>query len=570
MFDALVELVRQMIGSPLAALSAVDARYQHLVALSGPEAAADDLIRDAPLDYSICQYAVANNEALFVTDTREDPRLAANLAVTELNVISYAGVPVHADNGQALGVICAFGPEPRRWSPEDQRLLHQLAGLATAEIRRREVAHHRDQLSAQLAERNRLLETLLDSLDEGVVATDGGDSSWLVNTAARRMLALGPSGSHAGAWRSHAHFTDVDGNTIAEDDLPIARALRGEHSRQVHMMCRTEDQPDGRWHSVNAAPIRDADGKVAGAVAAGRDVNDLMQAHQARDRYASELEDLYQRAPCGYHSLDATGHIVRMNDTELGWLGRKREDVVGRMNYLDLLTPESQVRARDYWARWMTAPDLPEELELTVVAADGSVRELLIRATAVRNDDGSFVMTRSTAIDISRRKAAEAEVRRLATTDGLTGLLNRRGFFEQASVLVHEARALSLPFALVYVDLDGLKRVNDREGHQAGDRLIATAAQALRQHFPLPTLAARMGGDEFALAFAGEAARAAPANTIALDRAWREAAARSPDQATPAGSFGVRFWESPTFERLEDALAEADAEMYGIKMRRRR
>src|SRR3990172_1655596 len=135
---------------------------------------------------------------------------------------------------------------------------------------------------------------------------------------------------------------------------------------------------------------------------------------------AEETRDLYNHAPRGYHSLDKDGVFVRINDTELEWLGYAREDVIGRLRFADLLAPESL----DVFTR--TFPRLKAEgavrdIEFELVRKDGSMLPVLLSATAITDPGGHYVMSRSTMYDITERRRAEAEVRtsearRAATT----------------------------------------------------------------------------------------------------------------------------------------------------------
>ncbi|MBD1913971.1 MULTISPECIES: diguanylate cyclase [unclassified Leptolyngbya] len=101
--------------------------------------------------------------------------------------------------------------------------------------------------------------------------------------------------------------------------------------------------------------------------------------------------------------------------------------------------------------------------------------------------------------EIKERLKAEAEVRQLSLTDELTGLYNRRGFFVLAEHQLKAAWRSQMPCCLVFIDLDGLKVVNDTLGHAVGDRMITHAAQLLKQTFRDADIVGRLGGDEFAV-----------------------------------------------------------------------
>ena len=126
--------------------------------------------------------------------------------------------------------------------------------------------------------------------------------------------------------------------------------------------------------------------------------------------YADEVRDLYERAPCGYHSLDADGRFVRVNDTELSWLGYARNDVIGRMRFRDLLTPDSRARFDDVFARSL-AQDVILDVELELRRQDGRVLPVSMSATTVRDADGRYLMNRSTLFDLTERRRTEQALR---------------------------------------------------------------------------------------------------------------------------------------------------------------
>ena len=133
----------------------------------------------------------------------------------------------------------------------------------------------------------------------------------------------------------------------------------------------------------------------------------------ALDEANRELEDLYGNAPCGYHSVDEDGVIVRANDTWLAWLGRTREEVVGRMSHPELMTPESAERFRaEVFPRFKRQGWLKAE-EFEYRRKDGSTFVGSLNATTVCDAAGRYRMSRSTVFDVSERKRAEQALRAL-------------------------------------------------------------------------------------------------------------------------------------------------------------
>ena len=105
-----------------------------------------------------------------------------------------------------------------------------------------------------------------------------------------------------------------------------------------------------------------------------------------------EIKDLYNNAPCGLHSLDKDGVFVRVNDTELRWLGYTREELIGKMKITDLLAPNSAETAEDHFTRFKSRGSMPS-IEMQLVCKDGSILPVLVSATAAR--DSSMMSKRT-------------------------------------------------------------------------------------------------------------------------------------------------------------------------------
>jgi diguanylate cyclase (GGDEF)-like protein/PAS domain S-box-containing protein len=126
-------------------------------------------------------------------------------------------------------------------------------------------------------------------------------------------------------------------------------------------------------------------------------------------RYAEEVRDLYDRAPCGYHSLDADGVYTRINDTELGWLGFTREEVIGR-RFIEFLTPASVEFFKENFPRFKEKGEI-YNLEFELLRRDGSTLPVELSATVLRDEAGNYRASRSTLFDISARRQAERALR---------------------------------------------------------------------------------------------------------------------------------------------------------------
>src|SRR5882672_5287078 len=147
-FDRLTRLAARVLHVPSAMVSLVDGDRQFFKSSVGvPEPWAS--LRQTPLTHSFCKHAVASGEPLVVTDAREDPLVRDNLAVSELGVIAYAGVPLTSTDGYTLGALCVMDVRPRDWRNDEIEVLRSLAASVMTEIATRSLTEELKTLSAE-------------------------------------------------------------------------------------------------------------------------------------------------------------------------------------------------------------------------------------------------------------------------------------------------------------------------------------------------------------------------------------------------------------------------------------
>lgn len=167
------------------------------------------------------------------------------------------------------------------------------------------------------------------------------------------------------------------------------------------------------------------------------------------------------------------------------------------------------------------------------------------------------------ALLVAWHEEAEAQLREQAQTDGLTGLLNRHGWDERAPALYDQARRHANPLALILLDLDHFKRINDTLGHEAGDQVLKMLGGVLRKNRRSSDLAVRLGGEEFALLLPQTDQAAALLFEQRLRQALRDAGSAQPQLAVNY-SAGLSLLE-PTDDTLASFMARADAALYRAK-----
>jgi PAS domain S-box-containing protein len=137
------------------------------------------------------------------------------------------------------------------------------------------------------------------------------------------------------------------------------------------------------------------------------DINDRKQAQEALAKYAHAVEDLYNNAPCGYHSLDSEGRLIKVNETELQWLGYTREEMMGKP-LLNFFTEASRLAFIQNYPRFKQQGWV-KDWQYEMICKDGTILPVLINATAVRDGDGNYLYNRATLFDMREQQAALRE-----------------------------------------------------------------------------------------------------------------------------------------------------------------
>ncbi|SEP46208.1 diguanylate cyclase (GGDEF) domain-containing protein [Methylobacterium sp. ap11] len=197
--------------------------------------------------------------------------------------------------------------------------------------------------------------------------------------------------------------------------------------------------------------------------------------------------------------------------------------------------------------------------DVTLRHPDGRDLHLKVQASRLPDPDGTRRLVQVALTDIGDNKREEVRLETLGFTDPLTGLLNRAGYEAELDRLENDR---AVPVSVIVADLNGLKTINDRRGHEAGDALIRRFGDLLAGHAPAG--AARIGGDEFVLLLPATGPEAAQDLMRRILAALDAAAAAS--ALAPSASLGFATWtgDGP----LRAVVARADAQMYAAKRRR--
>ncbi|MBB4006317.1 putative bifunctional diguanylate cyclase/phosphodiesterase [Allorhizobium taibaishanense] len=223
--------------------------------------------------------------------------------------------------------------------------------------------------------------------------------------------------------------------------------------------------------------------------------------------------DIYNATPAMLFSVDADDRITGFSDYWATMTGYARENIIGQ-TFASLIATE----ARDAYheVKLTNTAGLNREFTSKFVCADGRVMDVLVTESAAAVSMAQSGLSLSVMTDITALKQSEARNRRQAMTDHLTGLLNRQGFETELDAQIEATDRQGGSLACLFVDLDRFKWINDNLGHHAGDTTLRILVDMIVRLLPENSIAARIGGDEFAILLRAENCEAA-ARAMARD-----------------------------------------------------
>ncbi len=338
----------------------------------------------------------------------------------------------------------------------------------------------------------------------------------------------------------------------------VARVLKGEKVEYVRPM--TLPNGERRFIEVNLIPHFDERARMVGAFVLITDIT----RHQEAERAIRDSEERMRKFAAATNEgifFHKNGVLTDVNEALLAISGHTREELIGR-NTLEFVAPEWVEAATEYMRGEREDP-----YEIELVRKNGRRVAVEIVAKSVRSKDE--VSRMGVLRDITARKHAEARIQYLAHHDMLTGLPNRAYLTERLTTILALARRHGTLVAIMFIDLDNFKTVNDSLGHHVGDVLLQQVATRIKEVLREADMVSRLGGDEFLAILADFAAPDDAAKVAEKLLQVISAPIELEGRAVCANaSIGISVFPRDG-DNADDLIRHADAAMYSAKERGR-
>ena len=484
-FDEITELVAQICDVPFAVINLVDTDRHWIKSAHG-----DIRLAEFGGRIAFCDGVIGGAQPLEIADAAHDIRFYDAVMVTNVSRVRfYAGMPLMTESGQAIGTLCVMDVRPRTLSRSQRSALSQLTNVVMRLFDARR--HERD--AARLG---RILD---NSLNEIVVFDADTHHVLYANRGACRNLGY--------TLEELKKLTSVELaiNWTPERRLEVQGILqRGEMELiTIEILAKRKDATS---YPIEARVQFTAHYGRPGFVLIGNDISARKAVEEALHREKELAQITLESIGDAMITTDSTGHVAYMNPVAERLTGWKKDDAAGKPldQVFHIISDMDRQRVDSPVDRVLNEGKTSGLAGSTVLLArDGSEYSVEDSAAPIRSRDGALVGTVLVFRDVSEARELASHLSWQASHDALTELVNRREFENVLGGLLHSAKARNVTHALLYVDLDQFKIVNDSCGHQAGDELLKRLSAMLLARMRRSDTLARLGGDEFGVLLEG-------------------------------------------------------------------
>lgn len=418
----------------------------------------------------------------------------------------------------------------------------------------------RKHIEDELARERELLSVVLDSIDVGVVVCARDGAITLFNRAAQDILGLPPASVPPELWAADFQLFAADGKTrMTPEQMPLSRALDGELVENSEVIVKPAHAAQ-RFLFASGRALHASDDTSIGAVIALKDVTALKESARRLEASERSLRTITDNVPVLISYIDQAERYRFANGTYEEWHGIPVAEIVGK-SVKEVLGEETYLREQAMLRQALSGQAVRFETQLP---GPSGVRTVEVTSIPDIQDGvchGVYVLSS----DVSKAKQHAEELSGLARTDTLTGLPNRRSYDERLAEAVRRAQRTGRAIALMFLDVDHFKQVNDTLGHAAGDAVLHEFAQRVKASVRGTDTVCRLAGDEFTVILEG-LGTADEASLVAekILKAFERPFVLEQGERRVSTSIGVAYTASFPANAAE-LSAEADKALYVAK-----
>jgi diguanylate cyclase (GGDEF)-like protein/PAS domain S-box-containing protein len=550
-------------------------------------------------------HVIKTSKYVDADDPLTDPRTKgySEAYLKPLRITSMLDAAIQAGD-RTFGLLCfEHVDKPHHWERDEIAFAGQLADKIGLSI----ISRMRRQAEAELRKRDALLHAVTASSTELVTAPSLDDAvQQALATVSRtiqvdRMLVFERPPRHGAppilryVWNGPDTTVALDAAFFANPALATPRiaawqaplsegkivvtqtsAARGDVKKMleglgIKSLLMLPITVDGRyWGQVGFDTCKQERTWADFEIEILKTLADLIGNAIQRDRYVREIADanrIVQNTPTILYRMRGEPALpmiyISQNIRLFGY--EPAALIASPQLYKNLIHPDDLTTFQDSMAQALEQDGQRGVVEFRLLSSRGEYRWFENRFTPIRNAAGRLVEIEGLLIDITERKAAEERIAQLARTDPLTGLPNRATFIERLRQSFAGARRGAPTFAVLYLDIDRFKDINDTLGHPTGDRLLIMVGERLKNSVRETDLVSRFGGDEFSI-LQSDLEDTADAGALAskLRSALAVPIHVEGNELRITASIGISVWSSET-TAPEDLLAQADVALYRAK-----
>jgi len=346
--------------------------------------------------------------------------------------------------------------------------------------------------------RPRGYDALLDHIPAGIVVHASDARAVYANCHALALLgsALDSMRRLRGAGADLV-LLRADGTVLAPEDYPVASVLRnGSMVSDFIVGLRSGDAL--RWLICNAFPVHARDGSVNEVIVCFTDCTHLKEIEQSLFKSEERLRLVLQGSTDAPWDWDLASNHLYYSERYWEMVGYPPGELPERPEiWIGMLHPDDRERATQFVSTLLKGRERTYNVEFRLRHRAGHYVPVLSRGFVLREETGRAIRMSGTNTDLTEAKQAERHIYELAYFDYLTGLPNRRLLIEQLGKILPRSQRARQFGALLFIDLDNFKLLNDTLGHDVGDQLLREVAERLRQTVRASDHLSRLGGDEF-------------------------------------------------------------------------